>query len=60
VSCSETARALVLRCADEIRSEASRISVLRSVDATESAQWLREIAQAMREACGPDDSEGEK
>ncbi len=56
--CARIARNVVLICASDIERQAAEIGVLRSVDATESARWLREIAVELRVACGPDDDSG--
>lgn len=57
MSCADSARRIVLEHAREIDREADRVGVLRSVDATETARWLREVSAALREACGPDDDQ---
>ncbi len=54
MSFTESARAFALEKATELEHKANSIGIMRSVDATESAKWLREIAAAIREACGPD------
>ena len=49
------AREFALAKAVELESKAASIGVMRSVDATEAAKWLNEIAAAIREAAGPDE-----
>lgn len=53
MTCYERARAVVLECADRLENEARHIGILRSVDATESAKWLKEIAAELRKATEP-------
>jgi hypothetical protein len=54
MSCADRARQCVLDAAQDITNMANRIGVMRSVDATESARWLREVASELRAACGDD------
>lgn len=62
MNCADTARGVVLGCANILEREAGHMSVMRSVDATESAKWLRDIAAELRLACEPtvetNDAEG--
>lgn len=53
MTCRETAREFALLQATELEAKAASIGILRSVDATEAAKWLNEIAAAIREAAGP-------
>lgn len=53
----ESAKAKVLECAVVLETEAKRVGVFRSVDATSASHWLEHIAKELREACvGEDDS----
>jgi len=47
---TERARKFVQAKAPEMREEAAKIGILRSVSASESAKWLREIAAELEEA----------
>lgn len=47
---ADRARRVALECAERMESEAQAIGILRSLDATRSAQWLQGIAAAIREA----------
>lgn len=47
----DSAREAVLKAADDLSLLSKKTGILRSVDATESAAWLKEIAQRLREAC---------
>ena len=47
---ADRARRVALECADKLENEARQIGICRSVDATESSQWLHQIAAAIREA----------
>lgn len=49
MSCIETAIAKVNECADSLEKEARRIGILRSMDATEASNWLKQIAGQLRE-----------
>lgn len=51
MSFADAARKAVLKSADDLEREAHRIDVFRSMDATESADWLRDIARQLRAAC---------
>lgn len=53
VTCADSARAEVLRCAALLETQARGMALLRSVDATESAKWLREVAAELRKAAEP-------
>jgi hypothetical protein len=53
---AESARQRILEMATELSMESRKIGIMRSVDATETAKWLEEIASALREACGPDEA----
>lgn len=44
----------LLGAARALEEEAARMAIVRSLDATESAKWLREIAQALRAAATDD------
>ena len=54
MSFRESARLFALEQALGFEGKAQAIGMFRSVDATEAAKWLRELAQAIREACGDD------
>lgn len=54
MSCADSARKMVLESAELFEMRASNFAILRSLDATKTAEWLREVAAALREACGPD------
>lgn len=54
MSFTDTARQFALTQADLFENEARRIGCFRSVDATEAASWLREIAKNLRQACDPE------
>lgn len=47
----DAAREAVLRAATDLERKSQEIGIMRSVDATESSQWLKEVAQRLREAC---------
>jgi len=49
---AERARGVALECAERLESEAHAIGILRSAEATRSAQWLQHVAAALREAAG--------
>jgi len=51
----DSARAFALEKAQELDAKARGIGVFRSVDATEASKWLKDIAAAIREACGPEE-----
>jgi hypothetical protein len=55
VSFCDTARAFALEKAAELENKARSIGIMRSVDATEAARWLRDMATAIRNAAGPDE-----
>ncbi len=54
MSFTETARQFALVQADLFEREARRVGIMRSVDATEAAAWLDDIAKNLRHACNPD------
>ena len=60
MTCADSARAEVLRCAALLETQARGMALLRSVDATKSAKWLREVATELRKAAEPDESEVSK
>jgi len=47
----DSARDAALKAASDLSLLSDQIGILRSVDATESARWLKEIAERLREAC---------
>lgn len=51
MSFMETAMAAVKAAASLLRRDANGIGIMRSVDATRAAAWLREVACAMETAC---------
>jgi hypothetical protein len=57
VSCYDRARDTALECANKLEATANSMAIMRSVDATESAKWLREMAHAIRSACELEDSD---
>jgi hypothetical protein len=50
----QKAQNAALDAARKLEAEAGAIGIMRSVDATEASKWLREVAAAIREACGPE------
>jgi hypothetical protein len=53
----DSARGAVLKAASDLSLLSDQIGILRSVDATESARWLEEIAEHLREACADEASQ---
>jgi hypothetical protein len=51
----ESARAFALDQAQAFENKARSIGIMRSVDATEAAAWLDDVAKNIRFACNPDD-----
>lgn len=49
---SESARTFALEKAAELEAESRKVGIMRSLDATRAAQWLKEIADAIRVAAG--------
>ena len=47
----DSARAAVLLAALDLETRSQQIGIMRSVDATESAQWLMDVAKQLRDAC---------
>jgi hypothetical protein len=47
----DSAREAVLKAATDLEIRSGQMEIVRSLDATESAQWLKEVAQRLREAC---------
>lgn len=50
-----SAREAVLKAAKDLSEKAGRIGIVRSVDATESARWLREIARWLKATAALDE-----
>jgi len=46
-----SARSAVLDAASALVQKSREIGIMRSVDATESARWLEEVAKQLRDAC---------
>lgn len=55
MSCISGARKCALECAEKLEATARGYAILRSMDATNAAKWLREMAAEIRTACGPED-----
>ena len=51
MSFRDSAKRAVLDAARALELKAGRIGIVRSVDATEAARWLKETAQQLRVAC---------
>ncbi len=49
-SIGETVRKVALRAADDLDAVANKYSMLRSVEASESTRWAREVADTIRDA----------
>jgi hypothetical protein len=47
----EKAKSAVIGCAELLESEAHSIGILRSMEATEASNWLKDIAAQLRGAC---------
>lgn len=50
--CAKKAKAVVMKAASDMTEEANKMGLMRSVEATESAKWLKEVANHLRHACG--------
>lgn len=59
MSFEDQARVAVRGAALGLRIEANRIGVLRSVDATRAARWLREVADELDKVAEPVPGKGE-
>jgi hypothetical protein len=57
VSVRATARAAVYQKADELDVRANQLAIMRSLEASQAAHWLREVAQLLRRTA---DNEGAK
>jgi hypothetical protein len=55
VSFIDTARTFALEQAQAFENKARSIGIMRSVDATEAAAWLDDVAKNIRFACNPED-----
>lgn len=51
----ESARSLIIELAGTIESEARKIGIMRSVEATQTSRWLAEIGKSLRAACAEED-----
>jgi hypothetical protein len=50
----DSAIAKVRKMAQELQEESQKIGILRSVEATTTADWLKSVAQGLTFACGED------
>lgn len=46
-----SARECALKAAADLESRANQMAIMRSVDATESARWLKALSAQIRDAC---------
>ena len=54
MSCRKSARVTILQMAEDLKTKANQLAILRSVDATESARWLESVASKLHELVSQD------